>query len=62
MKYINLIFKVCLKYDKNRLDIFLAKKIIQFSRSQIKKIIINNNVKINNSIINMPKKKFFLKI
>ncbi|QJC36664.1 hypothetical protein GJU00_01930 [Enterobacteriaceae endosymbiont of Donacia simplex] len=62
MKSINLILKVCLKYDKKRLDLFLTKKIIQFSRSQIKKIILNNKVKINDFIINIPKKKFFLKI
>ncbi|QJC38289.1 hypothetical protein GJU04_01935 [Enterobacteriaceae endosymbiont of Donacia marginata] len=59
MKYINLTLKVCSIYNQQRLDVFLNKKIIQFSRSQIKKIIINNNVKINNNIINIPKKKFF---
>lgn len=59
MKYINLTLKVCSIYNRKRLDVFLAKKIIQFSRSQIKKIINNNNVKINNNIINIPKKKFF---
>ncbi|QJC37889.1 hypothetical protein GJU03_01920 [Enterobacteriaceae endosymbiont of Donacia bicoloricornis] len=59
MKYLKLTLKVCSKYNKQRLDVFLTKKIIQFSRSQIKKIIINNNVKINNNIINIPKKKFF---
>ncbi|QJC34258.1 hypothetical protein GJT94_01935 [Enterobacteriaceae endosymbiont of Donacia cinerea] len=62
MQYINLTFKVCLKYDKKRLDLFLTKKILQFSRSQIKKTIINNNVRINDVVINLPKKKFFLKI
>ncbi|QJC35850.1 S4 domain-containing protein [Enterobacteriaceae endosymbiont of Donacia sparganii] len=59
MKDISLTLKVCIKYDRKRLDLFLTKKIIQFSRSQIKKIILNNNVKINNNIINLPKKKFF---
>ncbi|QJC38708.1 hypothetical protein GJU05_01940 [Enterobacteriaceae endosymbiont of Donacia fulgens] len=59
MKYINLTLRVCSIYNRQRLDVFLTKKIIQFSRSQIKKIINNNNVKINNNIINIPKKKFF---
>ncbi|QJC33030.1 S4 domain-containing protein [Enterobacteriaceae endosymbiont of Donacia semicuprea] len=59
MKNIKLTFKVCSIYDRKRLDIFLSKKIIQFSRSKIKKLIINNCIKINNIIINIPKKKYF---
>ncbi|QJC37478.1 hypothetical protein GJU02_01925 [Enterobacteriaceae endosymbiont of Donacia thalassina] len=62
MKNINLTLKVNLIHDRERLDLFLTKKIIQFSRSQIQKIIINNNIKVNNNIINIPKKKFFLEI
>ncbi|WP_247645449.1 S4 domain-containing protein [Enterobacteriaceae endosymbiont of Plateumaris consimilis] len=45
-----------------RLDIFLTKKLFQFSRSQIKNWIINNNIKINDIIINQPKKKFLQEI
>ncbi|QJC32628.1 S4 domain-containing protein [Enterobacteriaceae endosymbiont of Donacia dentata] len=59
MKNIKLVLKVSSKYNKKRLDIFLSKKIIQFSRSKIKKLIINNFIKINDIIINIPKKKYF---
>ncbi|QJC28335.1 S4 domain-containing protein [Enterobacteriaceae endosymbiont of Plateumaris braccata] len=56
------IIKLIKTVDKSntgiRLDIFLTKKLLQFSRSQIKNWIINNNIKINNIIINKPKKKF----
>ncbi|WP_168892780.1 RluA family pseudouridine synthase [Enterobacteriaceae endosymbiont of Plateumaris pusilla] len=45
-----------------RLDVYLANKLFKFySRSQIKNWIINNNIKINNIIINKPKKKIFIK-
>ncbi|QJC35019.1 RNA-binding S4 domain-containing protein [Enterobacteriaceae endosymbiont of Donacia piscatrix] len=56
---INLIFKVCLLHNKQRLDVFLKEKILQLSRTQIKKLIICNKVQINYNIINTPKKKFF---
>ncbi|QJC32228.1 hypothetical protein GJT89_01910 [Enterobacteriaceae endosymbiont of Donacia versicolorea] len=59
MKSIKLILRVSSRYNKKRLDVFLSKKIIQFSRSKIKKLIINNFIKINNIIINKPKKKYF---
>ncbi|QJC35438.1 hypothetical protein GJT97_01900 [Enterobacteriaceae endosymbiont of Donacia proxima] len=59
MKNINLTFKVCLLNNKKRLDSFLKEKILQFSRTQIKKLIICNKVQVNHNIINIPKKKFF---
>ena len=40
-----------------RLDIFLSKKINNLTRSQIKKIIEKENIKINNKIISSPSKK-----
>ena len=40
-----------------RLDVFLSNKIVHLTRSNIKKIIENGNVKINNKIINSPSKK-----
>ena len=47
--------------DKNdndiRLDVFLSNKIVHLTRSNIKKIIENGNVKINNKVINSPSKK-----
>ncbi|QJC30112.1 hypothetical protein GJT84_02080 [Enterobacteriaceae endosymbiont of Plateumaris sericea] len=58
MKIIKLNATVYKSDSGMRLDIFLAKKFLQFSRSQIKNWIINNNIKINNIIINKPKKKF----
>ncbi|QJC34662.1 hypothetical protein GJT95_01925 [Enterobacteriaceae endosymbiont of Donacia crassipes] len=59
MKNINLTFKVNLLYNKKRLDFFLKEKILQCSRTQIKKLILCNKVQINYKIINIPKKKFF---
>ena len=40
-----------------RLDLFLSKKITNFTRSYIKKIIDSDNVKINKKIVNSPSKK-----
>ena len=40
-----------------RLDVFLSNKIVHLTRSNIKKIIENGNVKINNKVINSPSKK-----
>lgn len=40
-----------------RLDIFLSKKIINLTRSQIKKIIESNNIQINQKINNLPSRK-----
>ena len=40
----------------SRLDIFLSKKINYLTRSNIKKIIDSNNVKINDKILNLPSK------
>ena len=45
------------KNVNQRLDIFLSKKINYLTRSHIKKIIENNNVKINNKLTNLPSKK-----
>ncbi|QJC33846.1 hypothetical protein GJT93_01930 [Enterobacteriaceae endosymbiont of Donacia provostii] len=58
MKNINLVLKVDCLYNKQRLDVFLTKKILQFSRTEIKNFILCNKVIINNNIINIPKKKF----
>ena len=43
---------VNLKNSGKRLDIFLSKKINHLTRSNIKKIINSNNVKINLKILN----------
>ncbi len=43
--------------DGERVDIFLAKKIKTFTRSYIKKLILNKLLKINNLIVNTPSKK-----
>ena len=40
-----------------RLDVLLAKKIKNLTRSNLKKIIESKNVKINNYIISSPSKK-----
>ena len=45
------------KDDGERLDVFLSKKIGDFSRSFIKKLIENKNVKVNEKIITIPSKK-----
>ena len=43
--------------DEKRLDVFLSKKMEDLTRSNIKKIIEANNVKINHKIVNSPAKK-----
>jgi len=45
------------KNDGLRVDIYLSSKINNFSRSFIKKIINNNNVRINNKVISSPSTK-----
>ena len=45
------------KDDSKRLDVFLSKKIDHLTRSNIKKIIESNNVKINKKITNSSSKK-----
>ena len=54
-------FLVKEKDDGKRLDIFLSEKIEKLTRSNIKKIIKSNNVKINKKIINSSAKKVKLK-
>ena len=51
--------KFLVKKENNfeRLDVFLSKKISYLTRSYIKKIIEQNNVKINNNVISSPSKK-----
>jgi 23S rRNA pseudouridine1911/1915/1917 synthase len=50
-------FLVSEKDNSSRLDIFLSKKIDHLTRSNIKKIIDSNQVKINKKIINLSSKK-----
>ena len=47
-------FSVDTKNSGKRLDIFLAENIKQFTRSYLKKIISNNQVKLNNLVANSP--------
>ena len=54
-------FLVKEKDDGKRLDIFLSEKIEHLTRSNIKKIIKSNNVKINRKITNSSAKKIKLK-
>ena len=42
---------------EKRLDVFLSKKMENITRSNIKKIIEDNKVKINHKIVNSPAKK-----
>ena len=54
-KKINLIVK---SSDKNlRLDVFINKKEKSISRTRVKNLILNNQLKINNKLINEPSKK-----
>ena len=54
-KKINLIVK---SSDKNlRLDVFVNKKEKSISRTRVKNLILNNQLKINNKLINEPSKK-----
>ena len=53
-------FLVTEKDNGSRLDIFLSKKIDRLTRSNIKKIINSNNVKINIKVSNSPSKKIKL--
>ena len=57
-KKINLIVK---ENDKNlRIDVFINKKEASISRTRIKKLIINGNLKLNNQIITDPSKKIIV--
>ena len=44
-------FLVEKKYNKKRIDVFLSKKIQKYTRSYLKKIIENSQVKLNKSLI-----------
>ena len=50
------------KDDGKRLDICISERINQFTRSNIKKIIKSNNVKINDEVANFSSKKLNLKM
>ena len=50
-------FLVSEKDNSSRLDIFLSKKIDHLTRSNIKKIINSNQVKINKKVTNSSSKK-----
>jgi len=50
-------FLITDKDAKTRLDLILVKRIKNFTRSRIKKIIESNNVKINNLVVSSPSKK-----
>ena len=52
-----MIFLVKKNDDGERLDVFLSKEISHLTRSNIKKIIDSNNVKINKKIVNSSSKK-----
>ena len=57
-KKINLIVK---DEDKNlRVDIFINKKETEISRTRVKNLILNQNLRINNKIIDDPSKKIYL--
>ena len=45
------------KSNKTRIDVFITKKIKDYTRSYIKKLIEQNQVEINNAIINSPAAK-----
>ena len=47
------------KDDKNRVDIFLNKSLKEISRTRIKNLILNKNLKINDKIITDPSKKIY---
>ena len=42
-----------------RIDVVIAKKNVSFSRTRIKKLIINGNLSVNDKIVNDPSKKIF---
>ena len=50
-------FSVDLKNSGKRLDIFLRENIKSLTRSYLKKLIENKNVKVNNSILLLPSTK-----
>jgi len=54
----NKIHLIVKPYDHNiRVDLFINKYNKNISRSRIKKLILNNNLKINNKLISNPSKK-----
>ena len=54
-------FSVDVKNNGKRLDIFLREKLKDFTRSYLKKIIENKQVKLNNSILTSPSTKIRIK-
>ena len=50
-------FSVDLKNSGKRLDIFLSENINQFTRSFLKKLIENKQVKLNNKVLLSPSQK-----
>ena len=50
-------FSVDVKNNGKRLDVFLAENIKKFTRSFLKKIIENKQVKLNNKILTSPSTK-----
>lgn len=59
---IELTAKISVCHSGKRIDHALSKLFPEYSRSYIKKWIINHIVKINNRVINKPKKKFLREI
>ena len=45
--------------EKNRVDIFINKRLKEISRTRIKNLILNKNLKINDEIITNPSKKIY---
>lgn len=58
MKIIKLQKKISVSQIGNRLDTAITNTFINYSRSCIKRWILKGYVKVNNKIINIPKKKF----
>ena len=54
-------FSVDVKNNGKRLDIFLREKLKDFTRSYLKKIIVNKHVKLNSSILTVPSTKIRIK-
>ncbi len=49
------------KEENQRIDIFLNKKNTELSRTRIKNLILNGNVKYNGDILTDPSKKIIIK-
>ena len=54
-------FSVDVKNNGKRLDIFLREKLKDFTRSYLKKIIENKQVKLNSSVLTVPSTKIRIK-